>query len=362
MAAGAPSSCRTPGGNMRWSDRVGLQAPISRFFLVVGLIVQASFLAVSPAQAEDADELIHKGIELRKQGKDQEALEAFQRANSLASTPRTLAQMGFAEQALGRWVDANDHLEAAQRAAADPWIAKNRGVLDSSLATIRKHLGEIEILGEPKGAEVRVDGRSQGTLPLAGRIRAAAGTVSVEVRAQGFLPVIRPVVITAEELVRETIVLQPLTSAAGGPVAMATEPAPAGEADHAPSPNADTSRRWARPLAWAGVAGAGLFAIAGGVALAVRESKAQWFSDAAHNCDENTPDRGGSACKDAYDTGHTATSLAVGSFVAAGVLGIGSAILFYTSGSSSDGSRASTVGLVCAPAGAGVGVACATRF
>jgi hypothetical protein len=93
---------RTARGNMRWSDRVEFRALILRFSLVVGLVVAALLAGGAPAHAEDADELIHKGIELRKQGQDLDALEAFRRANALTSTPRALAQMGFAEQALGR--------------------------------------------------------------------------------------------------------------------------------------------------------------------------------------------------------------------------------------------------------------------
>jgi len=336
---------------------------ILRFSLALGALL-AGWLAADPAAcAQDADELIRRGVELRKQGRDQEALDAFRSANVVAPTPRALAQMGFAEQALGRWVDADEHLDAAARAAGDSWIARNRQVLELSLAAIHKHLGEIEILGEPRGAEVRVDGRSRGTLPLAGRVRAAVGTVSVEVRAPGYLPVIRPVAVTAEELVRETIVLQPLTSVAAQPIFPAAGTGQPVESDRRPvEPGADAVRPWSRRLAWAGVAGAGLFAVAGGVALGVRESKARWFSDAAHACDENLADKGGSACKDAYDTGHTASTLAIGSFVAAGVLGIGAAILFYTSTPTADGARPTTASLACGPAGAGFGVSCATRF
>ena len=352
--------------NMRWSDRVWSQALISRFLLLVGVVLLTSVGVVSPACADDADELIRRGIELRKQGRDQDALQAFQNANALASTPRALAQMGFAEQALGRWVDADEHLNAAARTAGDSWIVKNRQVLESSLATIRKHLGDIEILGEPKGAEVRVDGRSQGTLPLGRRVRAAVGTISVEVRAPGYLPVVRPVVIPAEELVRETIVLQPMTPAAAPAIAPAIAPAAGAEqpveSDRGEAPGAEAPRPWGRRLAWAGVIGAGLFAAAGGVALVVRESKAQQFSDPAHACDQNSPDKGGPACKDAYDTGHTAATLAVGSFIAAGVLGIGAAILFYTSSPTADTTSGTTASLACGPAGAGFGVTCAIRF
>src|SRR5260370_22221284 len=133
--------------NMRWSDGVSFGACFSRVSLLIGVSALVLMEGTSPAHADDADDLIHKGIELRKQGKDQDALEAFRRANALSPTLRAQAQLGFAEQALGRWVDAYEHIEAALRGAGDPWIAKNRPVLEASLLTIRKHVGELEILG-----------------------------------------------------------------------------------------------------------------------------------------------------------------------------------------------------------------------
>lgn len=349
---------------MQWSDGVLVRGFISRFAVVIGGALIVLVGATSAAHAEDADALIHKGIELRKQGKDQDALEVFRRAQALAPTPRAAAQLGFAEQALGRWVDAYEHVDDALHAANDPWIAKNRPVLESSLATIRKHVGEVEILGEPGGAEVRVDGRPQGTLPLNRRIRAAAGTISVEVRAAGFLPVTRAVVVTPEELVRETIILQPVTSLP--PAAATGETArTAGDVELGRAPtSAEASRPWARPLAWAGVVGAGVFVAAGGIALGIRESKAQWFSDSAHACDENTPSRGAAGCKDAYDTGHTAGNLAIVSFAAAGAVAIGAAVLFYASGPHGDAGHPTAVSFACGPTGAaaGFGMVCATRF
>src|SRR6266705_1743487 len=90
-------------------------------------LVLAPLLAVlivpAPARADDADALIKQGVELRRAGNDQQALERFRRAYDLAPTPRALAQMGLAEQALARWVDGEAHLAKALIAPQDAWIS-----------------------------------------------------------------------------------------------------------------------------------------------------------------------------------------------------------------------------------------------
>src|SRR3982751_2270792 len=90
--------------------------------LAVVLIAGALVGAARQARADDAEPLIRRGIELRRAGRDAEALEQFRQANQLAPSPRAAAQIGLAEQALGRWLDADGHLRAALAAPSDPWI------------------------------------------------------------------------------------------------------------------------------------------------------------------------------------------------------------------------------------------------
>src|SRR5687767_13732162 len=100
-------------------------------------IVAALLLPAAAAHAQGPEALIKRGVELRRQGEDQAALREFQRAHALAPTPRAAAQIGLAEQALERWTDAEAHLNEALRARNDPWIRKNRAVLEESLRTVR---------------------------------------------------------------------------------------------------------------------------------------------------------------------------------------------------------------------------------
>jgi hypothetical protein len=84
-------------------------------------LVCAFLIGSRPALAQDADVLIKPGVELRREGKDQVALEEFRPAFDVAPTPRALAQIALAEEALGRWIDAEAHIGKA-RGRAGPWI------------------------------------------------------------------------------------------------------------------------------------------------------------------------------------------------------------------------------------------------
>src|SRR5262249_41758587 len=154
---------------------------------------------------EDAEELLQKGIELRRAGHDAEALDVFKRANELAPSPRARAQLGLAEQALGRWVAAEGDIAAALAVAGDPWIAKNHAVLERALTVVRDHVGQLLVMGTPADAVVLVNGERMGALPMAAPVTVAAGEVLVTVEARGFVSISRKVMVTAHQLVRETI-------------------------------------------------------------------------------------------------------------------------------------------------------------
>jgi hypothetical protein len=161
-------------------------------------------LASAPVLATDAAELIKEGVALRRQGNDTEALKKFQQAFETDKSPRVLAQIGLAEQALGRWISAHEHLNEALAAKSDGWIAKNRATINDALSVVGDHVGRIEILGGAPGAEVRIDGVPRGTLPLRGPLTLTTGTVTIDLSAPGFVPVQRTAVVRARQTSRES--------------------------------------------------------------------------------------------------------------------------------------------------------------
>jgi hypothetical protein len=153
-------------------------------------LLLACMVTRSSAQPADPEEWLRQGVALRKEGKDEAAYALFQRAVAASPTPRAYAHLGAAEQALGRWVDADEHLRAALAATDDPWIVRYRIALEEAARYVGGHIGLLEVAGT-SGTELTVNGRLAGRLPLAQPLRLPAGPVAIEARLPGLATVVR---------------------------------------------------------------------------------------------------------------------------------------------------------------------------
>lgn len=177
-------------------------------------------LAQSPVDArastESARSFIEQGVQLRKAGADREALAAFERARALEDSAEVLAQIALAEQALGRWGEAAEHLARALNLPGyDAWISKHRPALENALREAQARLGMLEVSCNVAGAELRLDGRVLGHTPLAEPIRLMAGESVIQISAPGHFEVTRLVQIDAGNLSRLEVVLIPRPTAGG---------------------------------------------------------------------------------------------------------------------------------------------------
>jgi len=174
-------------------------------FACVGTVLLVA--GAASVQAEDVDAIIKKGTDLRRKGRDAEALTEFRRAAKIQSSPRVTAQIGLAEQALGLWLDANTHVSQALESHRDPWIAKNLKALERALATIQGHLTQLEVWGSPDGAEILIDGKRVGALPTA-TVWVAPGDVPLEIKADGYTSASRVLKVTEGGRLREHVELR----------------------------------------------------------------------------------------------------------------------------------------------------------
>jgi hypothetical protein len=240
---------------------------------LVSVVVVCASVGGRAEAAPSADELIRDGLELRRAGRDDQALPKFEQAYRLTPTPRAAGQLGFCQQALGRFADADERVSEALAAKDDPWVVKNRAALLQALGTIKAHVGRLAVVGDPAGAEVLVGGRSQGRLPLPGPIRVDAGAIDLEVRAPGAETLFRTVEIAGGAYQTVSVHLVPRGRAAtdeGGLAAQAPGAAPQALVATPGSGGADEAAA-ARPLykspwLWAVVGGA---LVAGAVAAFV---------------------------------------------------------------------------------------------
>ncbi len=171
----------------------------------------APALTPEAAQAAAALEAEHaRGVELRRQHRDAEARDLFRELYVRTNQPRVLAWLAGAEGALGDWVNAEAHLSTALAAAGDPWVSQLRGDLESDLAGFRQRLGLLEVISTTPGAQVWLSGAAT-TLPMTRPMTVRAGDVTVEVRAEGYLPEVRTIQVAPgmQTPARETVNLTP---------------------------------------------------------------------------------------------------------------------------------------------------------
>ncbi len=180
--------------------------------------------------AEDVEAIFKKGTELRREGRDAEALVEFQRAARIQDSPRAIAQVALAEQAMGLWIDAHTHLQRALEHGSDSWIQKNRPALDGARDTIRSHLCHVEAWGSPVGAEILIDGKRAGNLPTISTW-VLGGEVSFQVKANGHVELRKVLKVPDGGHVREHVDLRLLDaslamadSGTGGPAVGAGPP------------------------------------------------------------------------------------------------------------------------------------------
>jgi hypothetical protein len=283
--------------------------------VLFSLLLTAGAQAQSAGRAEnpEADKFVARGIELRAQGKDNEALRAFQKAAEIdPDSVRVQIHLATVYQALGNWLLADDYLSMALARQNHPYVNRHRQTLEDAKRVIDSNIGRLEVEGEPVGAEVRLNGRLVGTLPLATPIRTTIGSYRFEVRRAGHYSVERPIVITGGGLVRETVRLEPLPDDERG-----TD----GTASYARGSAVSNGGAYDSPgspwLTWTFASAAGLAGATAVGAVVFREVHAGRWNDNSRCLDaERTR---AEVCGDERDKAHAAESVALVSGVLAGV-------------------------------------------
>jgi tetratricopeptide (TPR) repeat protein len=317
---------------------------------VRGLLILSCLLAASVALAagaqEKADELAHKGIDLRRRGDDQGALPLFQEAHRIAPTPRSAVQLGTVEQAVGRWADAEEHITQGLRSPDDPWIKKNRAVIDEALRSVKGHIASVEVTGDPVGAEVLVNGKKVGVLPLAGAVRVNAGDAYVEVTAAGYRRGSRSVTVPAGEY--QTVVLR---------LEKIDQPPP----PPPPPPTAPTA--WQKWAAYGAFGGAAIAAGVGTYGVVSFNDKVGTFNEECGQGSSGPVDKKSGApsarCNSLQSDYKGARTLAIVGYSVAGALAATGVVLLLTA---PDAPANEQVSWACAPTLGRLGAACGVRF
>jgi tetratricopeptide (TPR) repeat protein len=309
--------------------------------------------------------LLQEGLELRKARRDALAYPRLQSAYQLSATPRAAAELGLVEAELGYWLAAEKHLSESLRSPDDRWVAQNRAALQAGLTKVNSAIGEIVVSGSPPGAEVVVNGKPAGTLPLSMPVRAGEGPVNVELRAPGYGPVHRTIVVLGGR--REQVMLTMAPLANPGP-----PPFPDAHAEQNTRPDPQPLKRALRVAAWTTSAAAAV-ALGFGVFEHVEWQKKREAFDSyvfrvvpgqssgiRGDCGEDDTNHGPGECPTLYATMQAAKKLAVTGYIAGGFLAAGAVALFaFPSGY--DGKNRSRM-VACAPSVPLGGASCHLSF
>ncbi len=319
-------------------------------WVLAAVVIGAMTTGARPSRAADAsdtekaEQLIREGNALRRNNQDARALPMFQQAYAISRTPRSAAQLALAELALGYWDAAAEHLTEALTAGRHPWVAKNRSALEASLNEAKSHLASVSVTGRPVGAEVLLNGKSVGTLPLGGPVLVNEGRIETEVRASGYKTDHRVLTVEGSSTAQVSVNLESVPAATAHQEAP-TSSAPATSAPVAgdsgtpvapPAKDRDAASSggqlptWRKVLPWAVTAGA---VAAGGIGVwqAVSASKSLSDFEAVPNmaCGASEPMRGtDSRCAGLYNDWSSHRTNAWVAFGAAGVLAAGAVGLF----------------------------------
>jgi hypothetical protein len=323
-----------------------LAAPLA----AISCLLVLSQVLAGPVVAAETDDLITKALELRRHGDDQGALPLLQEALSKSHSPRATAQLGFCQQGLGQWAEAETQLTSALSAATtDPWIRKNRAVIESALVIIRTHIARVEVIGDPAGAAVFVNGNSVGSLPLGESVHVGAGEIEVEVRASGYKTATKSFHIDAAQYQKVVLRLEREAAAgaaaaanpAGGPAAVGSAGSDALGDGRVSSPLAPEPARPALTPARGAVKwvlwGTAAVALGVGIYGAARNSSLVHDFDAGCGIDPatgapapqpNVPGQTVAGCTSLKNRYETASQVGIGGFIGAGVFAVAGFVLW----------------------------------
>jgi len=251
----------------------------------------------------------------------------------------------LAEGAVNEWVAAEEHMSQALTHDDDPWISMNRTALEGNLASMREHLGGLEVTSNVTGASWALDGEEMGTLPMSRSVRAAVGLHVIEVRASGYQALRQPIEIRRGVVERQRADLAQVAAAAPAVLdsspALATERATRIETPRAPTPlnpvvvpappatASTTMRGWGIGLTASG----GVLVVGGLIAYGSGVGVASVYNENVRNgrCLGNSfaeVDRNPTWCSSDQTSARLARDLSVAGYVGGGILaGIGIVLL-----------------------------------
>jgi hypothetical protein len=296
-----------------------------------GVVLLGAVCATSPAfAAEDAvvEALIQRGIQLRRNSADEDALAVFLEAEKQDPTSvRVLLHVVTAAQAAGKWLMADAYMKKVSALSDDPYYRRHADAIEVVRRSIAARVGSFHVQGGPDGASVRLDGQLVGTLPMAEPTSIEAGAYLMEVHKPGYYRLRRNVTISGGVLTREPVELNQA-------VVRGDLGAGAGTGSGSGALDGEANQSWwSSPAVGWTMIGLGVASGAvSGVAFAMREDSVERFNSEAA-CVPGNRDTRIEACGSVHDDIETAETVSLVTGIAGvALLGAGITHLIVTGG------------------------------
>src|SRR4051812_26107898 len=230
--------------------------PCASCALLLVTIFGAGARAASDDPRQAAGAHYARGIELANHGLYEGALQEFNDANTISPHFAVLYNIGQAQIALDRPLEAVDTLSKYLRDGADQVPAGRRLQVQAQIGLLQSRLAELAITTEQAGVSIRVDGRDVGRTPLPQPIRLIPGMHTVTGGLADGTQITRKVAVGESERQRLELVFLPAPSAGAPRPALPTRSDADGSTDLEPARD-PTLRRAAYIVGGLGVLWAG---------------------------------------------------------------------------------------------------------
>lgn len=182
-------------------------APLTR-----DALAQGDAAAEEDPRRAEAKAHFLRGVEHTERGEWDAAVSEFLASRAVLPTSTNTYNAAVALRKAKRFDEAVDLYEALLREFPDI-PASEKELARRELDQLRASVGAIEIAGGVPRARVVVDGRERGAYPLAAPIRVGAGSHTVRVSADGYLPFETRVDVVGAQTTRVEVSLVALTAA-----------------------------------------------------------------------------------------------------------------------------------------------------
>lgn len=170
----------------------GRLSPLCAAVLVGSALVSAP-LRAQPARgasgpADQADELFEQGNDAFDSGKLDEAYAIYQKAWALKRTYDIAGNLGQVELKLGKFRDAAEHLDFTLRLFPPTGKSEPREAIRRAFEAARKEVGALTIRVNVQGAAVTIDNRSIGLSPFEHTVFVEPGKRVIEATLEAHHP------------------------------------------------------------------------------------------------------------------------------------------------------------------------------